>query len=60
MLWLLMLAMTTQAQVEFTVPTTLFVMHSSGNHLKMASDYGGQLEAATASTSSRRVISPPP
>ncbi len=58
MLWLLMLAMTTQAQVEFTVPTTLFVMHSSGNHLKMASDYGGQLEAATASNPQQMTMVP--
>ena len=37
------MVVTAQSQLSFTSPTTVFVMHSSGNHLKMASDYGGQL-----------------
>ena len=53
-----MLGMTAQAQTEFTEPTTVFVMHSSGHHLKMASDYGGQLEAATASNPQQMTIEP--
>ena len=55
---LLLLAVAAQAQVQFTEPTTVFVMHSSGNHLKMASDYGGQLEAATASNPQQMTIVP--
>ena len=54
----LLLAVAVQAQVNFTEPTTVFVMHSSGNHLKMASDYGGQLEAATASSPQQMTIVP--
>ena len=50
--------MAVHAQVEFTAPTTVFVMHSSGNHLKMASDYGGQLEAKTASNPQQMTIVP--
>jgi len=52
------LAITAQAQTQFSTPTTVFVMHSSGNHLKMASDYGGQLEAATASNPQQMSIVP--
>ena len=53
-----LLAVTAQAQVMFAEPTTVFVMHSSGNHLTMASDYGGQLEAATASSPRQMTIVP--
>ena len=52
------MVMTAQAQLSFTSPTTLFVMHSSGNHLKMASDYGGQLEAANAANAQQMTIVP--
>ena len=44
----LALCITMSAQTEFTKPTRLYLIHSSGNHLKMASDYGGMLESATA------------
>ena len=37
------------AQTQFDEPTRLFLMHSSGNHLKRGSDGIGKLEAATAS-----------
>lgn len=57
-LTVLLLTMTAQAQVEFTSPTTVYVMHSSGNHLKMASDYGGQLEAATVANPQQMTIEP--
>ena len=53
-----MLGMTAQAQTEFTTPTTVYLMHSSGHHLKMASDYGGQLEAATVSNPQKMTIEP--
>ena len=33
-------------------------MHSSGHHLKMSSDYGGQLEAATVSSPQQMTIVP--
>ena len=49
---------TAQSQLSFTSPTTLFVMHSSGNHLKMASDYSGQLEAANAANAQQMTIVP--
>ncbi len=52
------LAMNALAQSSFTSPTTLFVMHSSNNHLKMASDYGGQLEAASAANAQPMTIVP--
>ena len=55
---MLVLGLTAHAQTEFTTPTTMFVMHSSGTHLKMASDYGGQLEAATASNPQQMTIVP--
>ena len=54
----LLLAVAVQAQVQFAEPTTVFVIHSSGHHLKMASDYGGQLEAATASNPQQMTIVP--
>ena len=47
-----------QSQQDFTTPTTLFVMHSSGNHLAMASDYGGQLETAKVVSPQRMTIVP--
>lgn len=50
--------MEAKAQVAFDQPTTVFVMHSSGNHLKMASDYGGQLESASASNPQQMIIEP--
>ena len=52
------LVVTAQSQLNFTSPTTVYVMHSSGNHLKMASDYGGQLEAATAANAQQMTIVP--
>ena len=54
----MVMVMTAQSQLSFTSPTTLFVMHSSGNHLKMASDYGGQLEAPNATNAQQMTIVP--
>jgi len=42
----------------FSEPTTLFLIHSSGNHLKMGSDKGGFLEAANAASPQKMTISP--
>ena len=53
-----LLSVRAQSQLTFTSPTTLFVMHSSGSHLKMASDYGGQLEAANAANAQQMTIVP--
>ena len=36
-------------QTSFTQPTTLYLMHSSGNHVEMGSDNGGWIEAPTKS-----------
>ena len=47
-----------KGQVSFTSPTTLFVMHSSGNHLKMGGDNGGYLEAATVAKPQQMTIEP--
>ena len=54
----LMLSLTAQAQTEFQEPTTMYVMHSSGKHLMMASDYGCQLEAATAAKPQQMTVVP--
>ena len=54
----LMMVLAAQSQPDFTSPTTLFVMHSSNNHLKMAGDYGGQLEAANAANAQQMTIVP--
>jgi len=54
----LVMLLAAQSQPDFTSPTTLFVMHSSSNHLKMASDYGVQLEAANAVNAQQMTIVP--
>ena len=38
------------AQTSFSEPTTLYLMHSSGNHLEMGTDNGGWIEASTKSS----------
>ncbi len=37
------------SQTSFTQPTTLYLMHSSGNHLERGSDNGGWIESPTKS-----------
>jgi O-glycosyl hydrolase len=37
------------SQTSFTQPTTLYLMHSSGNHLECGSDNGGWIESPTKS-----------
>lgn len=46
------------AQTTFSEPTTLFLLHSSGNHLKRGSDQGGYLEAPSASRPQQMTIIP--
>ena len=46
------------AQTSFSEPTTLYLMHSSGNHLEMGTDNGGWIEASTKSSPQKMVIIP--
>ena len=46
------------AQTSFSEPTTLYLMHSSGNHLEMGTDDGGWIEASTKSSPQQMVIVP--
>jgi len=46
------------AQTSFSEPTTLYLMHSSGNHLEMGTDNGGWIEASTKSSPQKMVIVP--
>ena len=46
------------AQTRFTEPTTLYLMHSSGNHLEMGTDEGGWIEASTKSNPQKMVMIP--
>ena len=48
----------TMAQTSFSEPTTLYLMHSSGNHLEMGTDDGGWIEASTKSSPQQMVIVP--
>ena len=45
-------------QTSFTQPTTLYLMHSSGNHVEMGSDNGGWIEAPTKSSPQQVTIVP--
>ena len=47
---LLLSASLTWAQTNFTEPTALYLMHSSGNHLEKGIDDGGWIEAPTKSS----------
>lgn len=46
LLWVCILPI--YGQTQWSEPTTVFLMHSSGNHLKMDETNGGRLEAPTA------------
>ena len=46
------------AQTSFTEPTTLFLMHSSGNHLEMGTDEGGWIESSTKSNPQKLTFIP--
>lgn len=47
-----------QAQNSMTEPTTVFLMHSSGLHMKCGADNRGQLEAADASSPAKITVIP--
>ena len=47
-----------EAQTTFTEPTQVFLMHSSGLHMKSASDYVAKLEASTAASPAQISIVP--
>ena len=51
-------AVTTMGQTSFNEPTTLYLMHSSGNHLEMGTDGGGWIETSTKSNPQKMVIVP--
>ncbi len=55
---LLLLSTVAGAQTSFTQPTTLYIMHSSGNHLERGSDDGGWIESPTKSSPQKMTISP--
>ena len=50
--------LTAIGQTQFTTPTQLYVMHSSGHHLKMDDSRGGRLEAADAESPQRMTLIP--
>lgn len=54
--WLVSAAL--MAQTSFSETTTLFLLHSSGNHLEMGSDDGGWIESPTKSGPQRMVLIP--
>lgn len=45
-------------QTSFTEATTLYLMHSSGNHLEMGTDNGGWIESPTKSNPQKVTIVP--
>ena len=47
-----------KAQPQITEPTQVFLMHSSGNHLKKGNDNGGYLESATAANPQKMTLTP--
>ena len=46
------------AQQKFDKPTTLFLMHSSGNHIEMDAEGGGRIQAPTKSNPQKMVFIP--
>ena len=55
---LLMCCLSMRAQQQFSGPTRVYVMHSSGHHLKMGSNRGGRLEAANVSNPQQMTLIP--
>ena len=51
-------AVTAAAQSSFSEPTTLYLLHSSGNHLEKGTDDGGWIEAATKSNPQKMIVIP--
>ena len=46
------------AQTSFSEPTSVYLMHSSGNHLEMGTDEGGWIEAPTQSKPQKMTFIP--
>jgi len=46
------------AQASFSEATTLYLLHSSGNHLEMGSDTGGWIESPTKSSPQQMTLTP--
>ena len=46
------------AQASFSEATTLYLLHSSGNHLEMGSDAGGWIESPTKSSPQQMTLTP--
>ena len=58
MLMALMMTTLIWGQTEFTEPTKVYLMHSSGNHLEMGDDGGGWIESPTKSNPQMLTIIP--
>ena len=46
------------AQTTFNEATTVYLLHSSGNHLEMGTDEGGWIESPTKSSPQRMILTP--
>ena len=55
---LIMMGQQTMAQTKITEPTSFFIIHSSGNHLKRGTDNGGYLEAANVAKPQKMTFIP--
>ena len=55
---LIMMGQLTMAQTKITEPTSFFIIHSSGNHLKRGTDNGGYLEAANVAKPQKMTFIP--
>ena len=53
-----LISCTVFGQTSFSEPTTLYLMHSSGNHLEMGTDNGGWIELPTKSSPQKMTIIP--
>ena len=49
---------TASGQTGFTQPATVYVMHSSGNHLECGADDGGWIEAPTTDSPQQMTLTP--
>ena len=54
----LMCCLAGKSQQQFSVPTRVYLMHSSGLHLKMGDGRGGRLEAYNASNPQQMTLIP--
>lgn len=53
-----LLSVTLWGQTNFSEPTKVFLMHSSGNHLEMGTDGGGWIESSTKSDAQQMTFIP--